>query len=77
LGEVTGRTTAAGAALLEWGLGDYWNGVPWTDGDPGRTDLWVDEVVVTSDAEGYAAPTALDSAGHPYIPSCVRVADLR
>ena len=76
LGEVTGRTTVAGASLVEWGLGDYWNGVPWTDGAPGRTDFWIDEIIVASDADGYDAPTGVDSGGRPYIPSCTRVADL-
>ncbi|MFW6090068.1 MAG: heparin lyase I family protein, partial [Gemmatimonadota bacterium] len=54
IGEVSGRTTADGVPLQVWGLGDYWNGVPWTDGEPGRTDFWVDDVIVASDAEGYA-----------------------
>jgi hypothetical protein len=73
---VTGETTAAGAAIVEWGLGDYWNGVPWTDGQPGRTDFWIDEVIVATDADGYSGPSTTDSGGHAYIPSCVRVADL-
>ena len=76
LGEVTGPTTVTGASLVEWGLGDYWNGVPWTDGAPGRTDFWIDEIVVASDADGYDVPTGVDSGGRPYIASCTRVADL-
>lgn len=77
LGEVVGPTTVEGASLVEWGLGDYWNGVPWTDGEPGRSELWVDEIVVASDADGYEPPTGVDAEGHPFIPSCVRAADLR
>gem|GEM_PF-2061515 len=76
LGEVLGPTTVAGASMREWGIGDYWNGVPWTDGRPGRTDFWVDEVIVASDAPGYGAPTGVDGGGRAYIPSCMRVADL-
>lgn len=76
LGEVHGRTTVEGAALGEWGMGDYWNGVPWTDFEPGRTDFWVDEIVVASDAEGYDPPTGVDPEGRTYIAPCTRVADL-
>ncbi len=76
LGEVTGRTTADGATLASWGMGDYWNGVPWTDGEPGRTAFWIDEVVVASDAEGYEPPTGVDTGGRAYIAPCTRVADL-
>lgn len=76
LGEVTGRTTVADAPIHSWGMGDYWNGVPWTDGAPGRTDFWVDEVIVASDAPGYDAPTGIDSGGRRYIDPCTRVADL-
>lgn len=76
LGEVQGRTAVSGASLVEWGIGDYWNGVPWTDGAEGRTDFWIDEIVVASDADGYDAPTGRDSGGRAYIPSCIRVSDL-
>ena len=76
LGEVTGPTTVPGAPLLSWGMGDYWNGVPWTDGAEGRSELWVDEVVVASDADGYDAPTGVDSGGRTYIAPCTRVGDL-
>ena len=74
--EVEGRTVGPATALIEWGLGDYWNGVPWTDGAEGRTDFWVDEIIVASDADGYDAPTGVDSGGRTYIAPCTRVADL-
>ncbi len=77
LGEVVGPTTVEDAALVQWGIGDYWNGVPWTDGEEGRTDFWNDEILVAADIEGYGAPTATDDGGRPYIPPCARVADLR
>ncbi len=76
LGEVQGRTTVNPSSLVEWGMGDYWNGVPWTDGEPGRDTFWIDDIIVASDAEGYDAPTGIDAEGHPYIPSCIRAADL-
>ncbi|MEC7518871.1 MAG: hypothetical protein VYE22_03345 [Myxococcota bacterium] len=47
-----------------------------TDGAAGRTDFWIDEVIVASDAPGYDPPTGVDSEGHPYIAPCTRVADL-
>lgn len=76
LGEVRGPTTVPDAPLASWGMGDYWNGVPWTDGAPGRTDFWVDEIVVASDADGYEPPTGVDSEGNAYIAPCTRVAHL-
>lgn len=76
LGEHRVRTARDGTAMNEWGIGDYWNGVPWTDGAAGRTDFWIDEVIVASDAPGYDAPTGVDAGGRAYIPSCMRVSDL-
>ena len=76
LGEVSGPTTVADASIGSWGMGDYWNGVPWTDGAEGRTDFWVDEIVVASDADGYDPPTGVDADGRPYIAPCTRTADL-
>lgn len=76
LGEVTGRTLVEGASIKSWGIGDYWNGIPWTDGEAGRTDFWMDEVILASDMEGYGAPTGEDSGGRSYIDPKTRVADL-
>lgn len=75
LGEKVGPTFPEGASIMDWGIGDYWNGVPWTDGAPGRTDFWIDEIILATDIEGYGAPTTLDSDGRPYIKASVRVED--
>ncbi|RZS93374.1 heparin lyase I family protein [Aquimarina brevivitae] len=75
LGEVQGKNITSGASLKDWGLGDYWNGIPWTDGEAGRTDFWVDEIIIASDINGFGAPTTKDSQGNVYIASGVRVAD--
>jgi hypothetical protein len=50
--------------LAEWGIGDYWNGIPWTDGAVGRDTFYVDEIIVASDMDGYGAPTATDAVGN-------------
>jgi hypothetical protein len=62
--------------LAEWGIGDYWNGVPWTDGAVGRNTFYVDEIIVASDADGYGAPTATDAAGNLMIGKDTLVGDL-
>jgi len=68
-----GRTFSEGSSAYDWGIGNYWNGVPWTDGGLGRTDFWVDEIILATDMEGYGAPDTLDDGGRPYIPSNMRV----
>lgn len=54
--------------IAEWGLGNIWNGVPYTDGDVGTTgDFWVDELMVATDSEGYGGAPDVDAGGRPYI----------
>lgn len=73
IGSIGGETgnqstiSASATAIKEWGLGDYWNGSPWTDGAAGRDAFYVDEVVVATDLDGYGAPEAVDSNGYPMI----------
>lgn len=62
-------------SIKEYGLGDYFNGTPWTDGTAGRNFFYVDEVLVATDIGGYGAPTALDSNGYPMIGTSVRNRD--
>jgi hypothetical protein len=63
--------------IKEWGIGDYWNGVPWTDGQPSTTDsFWMDDVIIATDYTGYGAPQTVDSGGRPYISNAVTVAGL-
>lgn len=75
LGEMNGPTMSPGSSVKDWGIGDYWNGVPWTDGKAGRTDFWIDDIIIASDLEGYGAPNTLDDGGRPYISSKTRVSD--
>ena len=67
---------AGDTAITNWGIGDWWNGVPWTDGSPGEDDLWLDEIIIASDMPGYGAPTGVDAAGNAYIDPATRVGDL-
>jgi hypothetical protein len=69
LGQHSKKTLANSAyKLKEWGIGSYWNGVPWTDGDVSRTDMfWVDDMIVATDYPGYGAPTTQDSGGRYFI----------
>jgi hypothetical protein len=64
--EMTNISTIAASdnGMAEWGLGDYWNGIPWTDGAVGRDTFYVDEIIVASDMAGYGAPTATDAVGN-------------
>lgn len=62
--------------LDKWGLGDYWNGIPWTDGAEGRDEFYIDNLIVASDLPGYGAPTGVDANGNPYIDPNTRAEDL-
>lgn len=67
--------TAGATAINQWGLGDYWNGSPWTDGVAGRDTFYVDDVIVATDVGGYGAPTGEDSSGNPMIGTEITVRD--
>jgi hypothetical protein len=77
LGETaTGGTIEDGAyAYVEWRLGDYWNGFPYTDGAADRGPFYVDEVILATDKAGYGAPDTTDDGGRPFIAPATRVAD--
>lgn len=76
LGQLNTATFDDNSSTYDWGIGNYWNGVPWTDGNAGRTEFWIDEIILATDMPGYGAPTAVDVEGHPYIPANLRVGDL-
>ena len=78
LGQLDGATISnSGYSISEWGMGDYWNGVPYTDsaGDSTREDFWLDEVIIATDLDGYGAPTTTDSGGRAYIAPATTVGD--
>ncbi|ENO16953.2 hypothetical protein J057_01740 [Marinobacter nanhaiticus D15-8W] len=64
--------------LGNWGIGDYWNSVPYISDPNDDSQKWffIDEVIIASDLPGYGAPTTVDSNGYPYIIPSLRVADL-
>ena len=67
--------SVSGNKLRTLRLGDYWNGVPYTDGAGGRESLWMDEVIVLTDYPGFSPPTGMDGNGKLYIPSVAQVSD--
>lgn len=68
IGQLTQKSIGVGKTIKGVRLGNYWNGVPWTDGSAGHTNaFWMDDVIVASDYPGFGAPTATDSGGRTYI----------
>ena len=75
MGEVTDIKTER--LIDEWAIGTHFNGVHYTDGAPGRSDFWIDEVIVASDLDGYGAPCWKDDGGRSYISPAVKVSELK
>jgi hypothetical protein len=71
--ERTGINTigASDTGLDEFGIGDYWNGVPYTDGAANRDAFYIDEVLAATDVAGYGAPSGVDASGNAYIPNTI------
>lgn len=68
MGQVDGPTLASAAYNINsFGIGDYWNGVPWSDGGADRDYFYVDSLAVYSDIAGYGAPAGRDSGDRVYI----------
>ncbi len=67
VGGITAGTVSAGNSIAQWGIGDYWNGCPYTDGAADRTHFWMKDVIICTDAPGYTAPTDVDGGGRTYI----------
>ncbi len=64
--ELVGECEGAGQVpdgyeVQSWGIGDYWNGGAWIEGES-TGDFWIDDVVVTTET-----PNTTDSAGRPFI----------
>ena len=71
----TVHTPDGATTIRSWGLGDYWNGVPYTDNAEGRNSFYIDEIIIASDLPGYGAPTGVDAAGNAYIDPTTRIGD--
>lgn len=77
IGQQTEKTIGVGETIKGIRLGNYWNGVPWTDGDGATTSaFWMDDVIVATDYTGYGAPTATDSGGRTFIGTSLTVEEL-
>jgi hypothetical protein len=68
--------SATANGVNEWGMGDYWNGYPWTDGVEGRNAFYVNDIIVASTLAGYGTPTGVDASGNAYISPLTTVGDL-
>lgn len=75
VGGRTAGTVTAGNSIAQWGIGDYWNGCPYTDGQPNRQHFWVKDVMIATDAPGFTAPTDTDGNGNIFIGPNRRPAD--
>jgi hypothetical protein len=75
--EVIGANVSSGNALAEWGIGPYWNGIPWTDGAEGREEFYVRDFILASDIDGFDLPTGLDSLGNVYIDPATTAEELQ
>jgi len=58
-------TSATG--LANFGIGNIFNGFPFTDGMAGRDTFYIDEIVLATDKEGFGTPNGIDASGNAYI----------
>lgn len=72
---VSGANVQAANNIKEWGIGDYWNGVPYTNGSA-TLHQWIRELIIATDVSGYGAPTGVDGGGRVYIDPTTTVAEL-
>lgn len=62
LGECPGAGAVPdGYVVQSWGIGDYWNGGAWIQGDS-TGDFWLDDVVLTAET-----PNTVDVGGRPFV----------
>lgn len=73
--ELTGANVGASGALTEFGMGNYWNGVPYTNGSADLSQ-WLRELIVATDVSGYGAPTGRDASNRVFIDPSTTVASL-
>jgi len=50
-----------GYTVATWGIGNYWNGLAWVQGDS-TSAFYIDDIIITADQ-----PNTVDSGGRPYI----------
>lgn len=71
----SGANVSTGNSLNEWGIGNYWNGIPYTDGTAALS-YWCRELIMATDVSGYGVPTGVDSNGFTFIDPATTVAGL-
>lgn len=64
---VVANISSAENTIREWGIGDYFNGVPYVDGISMTGHYWIQDVIIATDLDGYGAPNATDAGGNVYI----------
>lgn len=72
---VTGANVSTGNSIAEFGIGDYFNGIPYDSGSASLSQ-WVRELIIATDVSGYGAPNGVDSGGRAYIDPTTSVSDL-
>lgn len=66
----------SGNVIRNFGIGDYWNGIPYTTGAANQNHFWVKDIIIATDVEGYGAPTGVDEFDNAYIDPTTTVAEL-
>lgn len=64
---VNAAPLSSGNSIAQWGIGDYWNGCPYTDGAANRSHFYMKDVMIATNAPGFTAPTDVDGSGNIYI----------
>lgn len=76
LGELATRTCNTYKYIGRWGIGDYWNGSPWTNGTTATDSFWVDDVILATDYGPYGGILTQDSGGRLWIPPTLTYQDI-
>lgn len=77
LGEVATRTVDTTVnSIGRWGIGDYWNGVPWTNGTTATDSFWIDDIILATDYGPYGGILTQDSGGRLWIPPTLTYQDI-
>jgi hypothetical protein len=78
IGERTNiRTVADGvASIVEFRLGDYFNGTPFNDGTF-TPYFYVDDLIIATDVVGYGTPDGRDAANNPMIGAAPTLIDFQ
>jgi len=73
---ITATSNPSKTSIGRWGIGDYWNGIPWTNGTTATDSFWIDDIILASDYGPYGGILKQDSGGRLYIPDSLTVRDI-